>query len=662
VSVALAAVVRTTAPPGVALHEARETAGMQHWGPPSDEPGPAGWPGPAERPAGTDGSGSPGTPDRVDGAVPPGTGSAGTDGPGSQGEPERGPRKPRLGWFAAGLAATAGVVAWIVLTGPEPSPDDAAPTPARPAAEEDGTANEEGTASATAAGSRQAPHAAFTVTPAAGLADKAEVRIAVPTPYLTQDRPAVALCAAGTTFACTDVATSDLAIQATENSVTAVLPRRFTTRIGDIHDCVDDSPCELRLWVFDFRIEERNLSLDFADSPAAPGLLIETQTDSDGRLTLHLPDRSYEPLQCLTGLDRACTPLRTLPADNEAAGPSTDAADSDDRTGLVDTAAGDSDDAVAEPDPAEGLAAGTSSRPWRVAVEPADLVVTPRGPYSCAEEGPCEIRFLTPDGRFAEPLPIAPSQPRAEANAAEPTVGRPEEDPLLAVRPSHGLLHGQEAQIHISNTTDTRAPLWLCAPKHRLCADLEVIATGQPGLLRLPRVIADRHKATAAPVSSIDCAAAACELRAVVGGRLVRESLTFDAGLPAPAAPELAVAETGPFRDGGLVAVRGRGFFGPVDPGDDRVSTTIRLCETPDAAPYECTSVLESQQGISPDGSLDTVIRIPPSSAWRQTFDLDGSQRLACEDACWLVVEQALETPSAALPIELARSDNPRLP
>jgi len=310
VSVALAAVVRTTAPPGVTLHEARETAGMQHWGPPSGEPGPVGWSGPAGRPAGTDGSGSPGTPDRVDGAVPPGTGSAGTDGPGSQGEPERGPRKPRLGWFAAGLAATAGVVAWIVLTGPEPSPDDAAPTPARPAAEADGTASETDT------GSGQAPHAAFTVTPAAGLADKAEVRIAVPTPYLTQDRPAVALCVAGTTFACTDVATSDLAIQATENSVTAVLPRRFTTRIGDIHDCIDDSPCELRLWVFDFRIEERNLSLDFADSPAAPGLLIETQTDSDGRLTLHLPDRSYEPLQCLTGLDRACTPLRTLPADN----------------------------------------------------------------------------------------------------------------------------------------------------------------------------------------------------------------------------------------------------------------------------------------------------------------------------------------------------------
>lgn len=560
-----------------------------------------------------------------------------------QAEAQQGqPQQLRLAWIIGGLVLIAGIVAWIVSTADSEQPDDGAPTPAAlPAPETPLDPDDDSGGGAgdelDPAKAEQPPHHPFSMTPAAGLTDMAEVLVSVPTPYLTQGRPAMALCVAGVTFACTDVATSDLKIEATRNSVRAMLPRRFTTRNGDIHDCAADSPCELRLWVFDFRIEERNLSLDFAGGPTPPGLAVETQADDDGRLILDLPDRGYEPMLCLTGLDQACMPLRTLPLGGEDQGSAA-------RDEAADT--NDNDEPVGD----DGRTEDLGRRSWRVAVEPADLVVTPRGPYSCAGEGPCEIRFVTPDGSFVEPLPVNP--PRSHA----------EERPILAIRPSHGLAHGQSAQILISNTADRRSPLWLCAARQRLCVSLAVIDNGEPVLLRLPRVIADRHKVTAPPANSIDCAAAACELRAIVGDRLVRQSLTFGAGTGPPTAPELVITDPGPFGDGQLVAVRGRGFFGPVEPADDRVSTTIRLCEKPDAAPYECTSVLESRQGIGPDGSLDTVIRIPPSSAWRQTFDLDGSQRLACEDACWLVVEEALETPGATVPIDLIRSDHPRLP
>ncbi len=526
------------------------------------------------------------------------------------------PQRRRLGRLLPGLVLIAAVLAWITVTADsEPSPDDAAQAPST--LPEAGLPETEppppglpDTATADGPEAAGPAYEPFALTPSDGLADMAQVQAVVPYPYLTQG-PALGLCVAGRTFACTDIATSELVVEATRSSVTATLPRRFTTRIGDIHDCVADSPCELRLWVFDFRIEERNLSLTFADGPVPPGLTVSAETDGDGRLLLAVPERHYEPWLCLAGLDRACTKLDRQAADETAAA-------DDDRGG------------------------------WLMAVEPADAVVTPRGPFSCADHGPCEIRFVTRDGSFVEPLAVTPPAPQSE------------ERPRLAVRPSGGLAHGRQVQILLTDTADARFPVWLCAVEARLCASLGVLDADRPTLLRLPRMLADRHGVT--PVDSVDCALAACELRAVVGDRLVIAPLSFDAGLPAPATPQLAVTEPGPFRDGQKVPIRGRGFFGPAVPGSAHVATAVRLCEAPNATPAECTVVLDSSEGIAGDGTIDTVIRIPPSSAWRQTLGLDGNRRLACESGCWVVVDQALEVPSAFAPIDLVRSDDPRLP
>ncbi|MEM8708561.1 MAG: hypothetical protein AAGE98_19000, partial [Actinomycetota bacterium] len=370
---------------------------------------------------------------------------------------------------------------------------------------------------------------------------------------------------------------------------------------GDQHDCVLDGPCEVRLWALDSTIVELNVPIDF-DAAAAPRAVLDVDIEAEAvglrtHVKLELPTAAgFSVLACTTQATSACA----------------------------------TDPLVTTFGPLVGA---------EVSFSVDRLLFTPRGPHDCVEDGPCELRFVTDDGRLIAPVPIS-FDPAAELPR-----------PRLDVRPSTGLRDGDTVELRTSDVDAAIVVYSLCAPERFLCTRFDTADVGEALIRRVPRFIEPR---TGGDDALIDCAIEPCVIRVAGAGTAADQAVTFDPDLPPRPAPEIALG--GPDRsyrpgDGVELAVRGLLVADP-DP-DARTPVSVRFCEAPTTTASRCVSAISDGDGIGADGRFEATITVPNFDRQRSRVVEDGERQPFCDDSCWLVVTTRLATPGASIPIDI---------
>ncbi len=201
------------------------------------------------------------------------------------------------------------------------------------------------------------------------LMDGQSVTVEVPTPSDRFGTPGVALCRQDDTQACTRLPHEITDVADSTVTVEIRVPRKFVTWDGAIHDCIDVHPCELRLWTGTNESQETGVPLSFIpvgppadptfaiaepDGPYAAGDTVTVTFDGGGEGRV---------LQCVRGVAKACgAPVAAVRTATGAL-----------RTDLTLELAIDT---------AEGLQ-------W------------------CEAPEACELRFITSNARYVEPLPLS---------------------------------------------------------------------------------------------------------------------------------------------------------------------------------------------------------------------------------------------------------------
>lgn len=525
---------------------------------------------------------------------------------------ERPPPPRRRHWPAiigAAAVAVAGLAWFGSATDDQPSDDDnasppptAAPDPAPPPPSTDAVITDSAEESDDATALPPGPTSAAWVEPATGLSAKATVVVTAEQPFLTRPEAGVGFCAAGVEDACTSVPTSDHLPGNDTNQLTLLLPRTFTTWDGDRHDCVDDGPCEVRLWAQDGAVIELSIPVVFAPGNPAQPVVVEAAPTSElsqaDVVSVSLPaDATVVVLQCVADLVNGC---------------------------------GTADDFVQSPDGRATLDVTVDRR-----------IFTRRGPYDCAT-GLCELRFILADGNHAEPIELE-FDPATDLGL-----------PIVSVRPAAGLAHGTAVELRTPNERAGVAGYSLCAPDEIVCAHLGNRAAGEELIVRLPRWIEDRIEARV-----VDCAVSRCVIRTLVADEVIDTVVQFtgeEAGRP-----ETIVA-LGREADRALVAgdslsVAARGLFVLSADATGPTGVDVRFCERPEAPTSQCVTTVGDGEGLRSDGSFTTTLQVPNFEFRRSRIDPDGARAPFCSEECWVVVEPRIDVPGGAAAVDIRSVD-----
>lgn len=435
------------------------------------------------------------------------------------------------------------------------------------------------------------------VEPSAGLPPQATVVVRAEQPYLTRPEAGVGFCVAGVEDACTSVPTSDHAPGNEVNELTLVLPRTFTTWAGDRHDCVDDAPCEVRLWAQDGAVIELSVPVTFAPGEPIAPLAVSTSTTvdlgPDDVISVSLPaDAMVVVLQCVEGIADAC---------------------------------GSSDDYVQQPEGRAELDVTVERR-----------IFTRRGPFDCAADR-CELRFILADAQHADPIPLE-FDPASDLGL-----------PIVRVRPTAGLAHGTLVELRTPYERSGVAGYSICAPAEIVCAHLANRPASEELIVRLPRWIEDRVGARV-----VDCAVTACVIRTLIASEVIDTALTF-AGTETLRLPSVVLArDTGELlRPGDELSIAARGLFVYSDQAVGRTGVDVRFCEAPDSPTSRCVNAVGDGTGLEADGSFATTVTIPNFDRRRSRVNFDGERAPFCSETCWVVVEPRLDVPGGAVEIDI---------
>ena len=489
----------------------------------------------------------------------------------------------------------------------DPAPNDtpasdepSAPSTTTTAAAEPVTADAPVTDAGQPSSDLREPDAA--VEPARDLPPQATVIVTAEQPFLTRSEAGVGFCAAGVDDACTSVPTSDHITGNDRNQLTLVLPRTFTTWNGDRHDCVDDSPCEIRLWAQDGAVLELSIPVTFAPGEPAPAVTVETSAtvglQADDVVSLRLAaDATVVVLQCVVDLADGC---------------------------------GTADDFVQQPDEVAELDVTVERR-----------IFTRRGPYDCAT-GACELRVILADANHVEPIPLT-FDPTSDLGL-----------PVVSVRPTAGLAHGTLIELRTPDESSGVAGYSLCAPDEVLCAHLGNRAASEELIVRIPRWIEDRIEARI-----VDCAVSRCVIRTLIANEVIDTPLMFtgdEAAMPATTVV-LARQTSDVLGPGDDLSVAARGLFVLSPDSIGRTGVDVRFCEAPDAPTSQCVTTVGDGDGLRLDGTFSTTVVIPNFDRRRARLDVDGERAPFCSESCWIVVEPRLEVPGGAVEVAIRVPD-----
>ncbi len=433
------------------------------------------------------------------------------------------------------------------------------------------------------------------------LIDQQTVRITTGVPSPRFGDPGVTLCRLDNDDICTRLQHEIVAIDETRATVDVVVPRRFITWLGEIHDCVDVSPCQLRIWTGTNNSQETGIPVMF-DATAAlaePGSAVA------------LPTRPYEPgeqvtiqfaggpegraIQCATQKEQAC-------AANSVT--------------------------IAEP-------VGQDSGELSAMIGTELQILTPTGPHHCISDGDCEVRFITSNGVFIDPMPLSFN---LDADVIQAT--------RAIARPAVGLADGDIVEVRVAGLLRPAFVAFLCAAAHSTCVGLGgTETTGAQGAItvRLPRFI-PATSAVTADNRATDCAVDPCIVRISSGFSAIELPVAFEPDLPHRPAPEIHI-DGGPYRAGDMVRVRGRDFA--TIKVDERETMRVSVCDSDSNSIGNCIDLDPEPRLMELDGTLDITIELPEMAGDPTP---DDTQQF-CGSTCWVVVRSALV--NAATEIQL---------
>ena len=447
----------------------------------------------------------------------------------------------------------------------------------------------------------------LTVTPSSGLVDGQQIQFsATPTPGDLADLNAQ-ICAAGDYTTCTRIQSVTSVPPTDEVTASLIVPRRFSTPTGAIHDCVSNSPCELLVWLTPLQDAPATASLNFDPSaPVTPiqqiGLLPEGPfATTDSVIVVSDDVTEYDLLQCAVSEEVRCEalPRQTQPSES-------------------------------------------SPRLDRIATLHR-TINTPAGSHDCILDGPCELRLVTPTSELVEPV-LLEFDPESA----------PEPPPEVVVRPAVNLDDGQLIEVRVAAAGESPAVVSLCQTGTPLCLSLGDVATsrwnserllveqssndGSASYFNLPRQFSDTTTDNPVPIT-VDCGGDECELR-IQGARSSRNvPISFDPTSASLPVAEILLGEVISLFPGSVTTVRGRNFF-VIDP-ENPPSIELLLCPSPesDTSTGSCGRLRNSPTIVRPDGTFTTQITLPTSDSRGQLVGVRG----LCTPTCRIVVETDYE-------------------
>lgn len=430
------------------------------------------------------------------------------------------------------------------------------------------------------------------------LMDRQLVTLSVPVPSPRFGNPGVTLCRSDNDDVCTRLQHQVVASDDTTATVEVVVPRRFVTWLGEIHDCIDVSPCQLRIWTGTNNSQESGIPVSF--NPEGP---------------LGDPATALEPPVLRDGGETA-----TLSFPGGPEGRAIQCA----RDRLLSCAAETMTFAVPDVNDPGLLAA-------EIAI--SQQILTPSGAYNCISDGICEVRFITSNGVFVEPYTLQFRPDVSSAVAARATV-----------RPSTGLNDGQLVEIRVTDLLRPAFVAFLCTPSGQFCVGLDgatTVATQGTVTLRLPRFVPPFTNPTE-QADPVDCAVDTCVVRISTGFSALDAAITFDPDGPVRPNAEVSIAP-GTYRPGDTIRIRGRNF--PTIKLTEGEPFRVHLCDN--TTNGNCLPLEPEPRLMDTDGNIDTFVQLEESL---DPMLFTGSRPL-CGETCWLVVTSALA--EAAIEVQL---------
>ncbi len=426
----------------------------------------------------------------------------------------------------------------------------------------------------------------LTVTPSTQLADGVEIELNA---NLSPDDVVgltAEICATGSVLACTQISPVSM-VQPNENvTASLVVPRRYLSLTGELHDCIEISPCELRVLFHPLQTEPAIAELEFdPDAPLRPTVAMTVTPDGPHEPVAEVRIISevvaeYTALQCAADLAGTCEVL------------------------------------VPELEYFEG------DRGFEQTATIARTINTPTGAHDCVSDGPCELRFIAWEDVLVDPIPLE----------FDPTIPLPES--LEAqLHPSTDLSDSQLVEIRVRDSTDTQVAVLYCKVDTRECLDVATVVTiggAGTGHLRLPRRFSP---AAAEDPIDIDCATDPCEIRVETRDSSVSLPIEFNPLAPERTRPEIRLDAPDPLEPGASGTVHGRGFL--VIDSESPAWVNLFLCSAADSQLFsaECGQLRASASRVESDGTFSASVTIPSESSIG-VFSLNQS---ICSPICHVV-------------------------
>lgn len=404
----------------------------------------------------------------------------------------------------------------------------------------------------------------LTITPSSGLSDGQRIEFSA---NLSPDDViglTAEICAAGNYTACTQISPLSMVLPSDDVTASLIIPRRFNTVAGGVHDCVVNSPCELRVWLTPLQVEPASALLDF--DPSAPVRPTEQVTlvpdglhGTRAEVTVVSDDvTEYNLMQCVIGDNSSCEPLTRQTQ-------TTTSSDRLNRTATIHR-----------------------------------TILTPSGSHDCVLDGPCELRVVTWTDVLVEPIPL-------EFDPSSEPVANPE----ALVRPSTGLDDAQLVEVRLSQSTDFEPVAVFCEIGTPACIRLGgIVAADGTGsdYFRLPRQFS-------VPVIDgavdVDCSNGACEIRVQDERGTTRLPVEFKPGGDARPAPEIVLEASGTLTRGSSARIHGRNFL-VVDPlSTPRVELALCFVDAAERSSGPCGLLRATPFVIERDGSFVADVTIP---------------------------------------------------
>lgn len=402
----------------------------------------------------------------------------------------------------------------------------------------------------------------LTITPNSSLADGQRIEFSANLSPLDVIGLTAQICAAGSDTACTYISPLSMALPSDDVTASMIIPRRFNTVAGGVHDCVVDSPCELRVWLTPLQVEPASAPLDFDPSaPVRPAQRVALSPDGPHGTRADVTIVSdevteYNLMQCVTGDDSNCELL------------------------------------------ARQAQTTTSSYRSRTATIHR-TILTPSGSHDCVLDGPCELRVVAWTDVLVEPIPLE-FDPESEPIA----------NPEALVRPSVGLHDAQLVEVRLLQSMDFEPQAMFCEVGTPACISLGGVVTADgtgSDYFRLPRRFS---VPTGDGALEVDCTDSRCEIRVQNERGTTRLPVGFDpAGEDRPA-PEIVLEASEPLVAGSSARIHGRNFL-VVDPlSSPRVELALCSADAAERSSGPCGLLRATPFVIGLDGSFVADITI----------------------------------------------------